>query len=143
MTTPSPPRRMSPGTIRTSRWFAASLAIAVVATLLHLPWSLIGLPASVSAGVGAIVLLFSIRGVRSTGFVLLASIGLLLSGMLASNFVMQAVFYREYSALEQCQANAITVEATARCQTEFQNAVSERLRQWQSRLSPSSAPSSS
>lgn len=137
------PRRHKPAVIRRARWFVGLLAASVVATVLPLPWALVGLPTSIAAGVVAVILLFSIRGTGATGLLILSTMGLLLTGLLAATFSMEALFYREFQAFQECRANAVTVAASASCQKTFEEAVNARLHGWQSRLAPDSSPSPS
>jgi hypothetical protein len=121
----------------------ALFAIAVVATMLPVPWSLVGLPASVAGAVVAVMLLFSNRGGKGTWLTVMSTMGLLLTGLLSTMFAMQAVFYREFSDFQECRANALTVAASSACQKTFEDAVNARLHEWESRFLPTPSPSAS
>lgn len=126
------------------RLFASLLAIAVVATMAPLPWTLVGLPAAVGACVVAVIALVAMRRGAQTGLWLAMGVGLALSGLLALTFTFEAVFYREFSALQECRRDAITVGATSACQKEFEDSVEARLTSWEDSLRPkSSEPSGS
>ncbi len=143
MTSPPTPRRLPPAMVRATRWFSTSLAVAVVATLLPLPWTLAGLPAAIMAGVFAVVVLFRSRGNQAPGLLILTSLGLMVAGFLATMFAAEALFYREFSAYETCQSEAITVSSTAACQKNLEDAVTARIRGWQNAILPSPRPSAS
>jgi hypothetical protein len=120
------------------------LAIAVVATLLPLPWTLVGLPAAVGACVVAVIALIAMRRGANAGLWLAMGVGLALSGLLALMFTFEAAFYREFSAFQECKNDAITVGATSACQKEFEDSVNARLKSWENALRPaSSEPSGS
>ena len=126
------------------RLFASLLAIAVVATLAPLPWTLIGLPAAAGACVVAVIAMIAMRRGANTGLWLAMGVGLALSGLLALTFAFEAVFYREFSTFQECKMDAITVGATSACQKEFEDAVDARLTGWENALRPkSSEPSGS
>lgn len=139
---PTPPRLSLPA-LRFVRWFAYLLAIAIVTTMLPLPWSLIGLPASIAASVVAIIAMVTMGRSASTVLWVTVSAGLLLCGGLVLTYVAEAVFYREFEAYQECRSGAITVGATTACDREFREAVNERARRFGVSVYPSPDPSPS
>lgn len=134
-TTPRLPR----ANLRFVRLFGSFLAVAVVATLVPLPWTFIGLPAALGACATAIMALIAMRRGASAGLWLAMGVGLVLSGLLALIFTFEAVFYREFSAFQECKKDAITLGATSACQKEFEEAVDARLTGWEKALRPASS----
>jgi hypothetical protein len=122
------------------RWFAYLLALALVATMLPLPWALIGLPASVAAGVVAIIAMVAMRRGASFGLWVAIVCGLLVSGGLALTDSVEAVFYREFQTYQQCRSDAITVAATAHCENDFRSAVNARVKGLGISIYPSASP---
>lgn len=142
--TPAPTAsRLPRPVVRLVRRFAYLLAIAVVATILPLPWALIGLPASVAAGVVAVVAMIAMRRGASPGLWIAIACGLLISSGLALTDSVEAVFYREFQTYQQCTNDAITVEAAAHCQKDFQSAVNARVKGLGISIYPSASPSPS
>ncbi len=139
---PAPPRLSLPA-LRFVRWFAYLLAIAVVMTMLPLPWTLVGLPAAVAAAVVAVVAMVKMRGTASTMVWATMAAGLLLSGALVLTCTAEAVFYREFEAYQQCRSSAITVGATTACDREFRDAVNARAHRFGVSVYPSPSPSAS
>jgi hypothetical protein len=137
------PPRLSLAALRFVRWFAYLLALAVVTTLLPLPWSLSGLPAAVAASVVAIVAMVKMRRTASTVLWVMMAVGLLLCGGLALTYAAEAVFYREFEAYQQCRSSAITVGATTACDREFRDAVNARAHRFGISVYPSPSPSAS
>ena len=142
--TPAPASpRLPLATLRFLRWFAYLLAIAVVTTMLPLPWSLLGLPAAAAAVVVAIVAMIRMRRVASTALWVTMAAGLVLCGGLVLTCAAEAVFYREFSAYQECRSSAITVGATTACDREFRDAVNARAHRFGISVYPSASPSAS
>ncbi len=137
---PTPPRLSLPA-LRLVRWFAYLLVIAVFATMLPLPWTLIGVPASVAASVVTIVALVKMRRTATMVFWVTMGAGLMICGGLVLTYAAEVVFYREFEAYQQCRGNAITVGATAACDREFRDAVNARAHRLGIPVSPSPSPS--
>jgi hypothetical protein len=78
----------------------------------------------------------------STGLWLTMLVGLVLSAGLALTFATEAVFYREFSAFQDCRRNAITVGASSSCQKELEDSVNARLKGWEDAILPAPADSS-
>jgi hypothetical protein len=129
--------------LRFVRWFAYLLAIAIVTTMLPLPWSLVGLPAGVAASVVAILAMIKMRRIASTALWVTMAAGLLLCGGLVLTYAAEAVFYREFEAYQECRSSAITVGATTACDREFRDAVNARAHRFGISVYPSPAPSAS
>jgi len=142
--TPAPSAPRFPRAVsRSVRLFALLLAGAVVATLLPLPWTLVGLPAAAAACVVSLVAMVAMRRGANTGLWLTMVVGLVLSAGLALTFATEAVFYREFSDYQDCRSNAITVGATSACQKELEDSVNARLKDWENAVRPAPADSPS
>lgn len=139
---PAPPRLSLPA-LRFVRWLAYLLAIALVSTMLPLPWSLIGLPAAVAAAVVAILVMVKMRRTATTVVWVTVAAGLLVCGGLVLTYAAEAVFYREFEAYQECRSGAITVGATTACEREFRDAVNARAHRFGISVYPSSSPSAS
>jgi len=139
---PAPPRLPLPA-LRFVRWFAYLLAIAVITTMLPLPWSLLGLPAALVASVVAIMAMIKMRRTASTVLWVTMGAGLLLCGGLVLTVAAEAVFYKEFEAYQECRSGAITVGATTTCDREFRDAVNARANRFGISVYPSPSPSAS
>lgn len=139
---PAPPRLPLPA-LRFVRWFAYLFALAVLATLLPLPWSLLGLPVAAVASVVAIVAMIKMRRSASTGLWVAMGVGLLLCGTLVLTSAAEAVFFQEFKAYQECRGSAITVGATRACDLEFRDAVNARAHRFGISVYPTPSPSAS
>ena len=57
-------------------------------------------------------------------------------------FTVQAIFYREFSAFQECRSDAITVSASAACQKAFEDSVNARVKRWENAILPTKSDSS-
>ncbi len=142
--TPAPSAPRFPrAVVRSSRWTASLIAIAVVGTMVPLPWGLVGLPAAIGAIAAALVAMVAMRKGASPGLWVSMGAGLVISGTLTLGYVGEIAFYDAFVELQTCRGEAITLGATNECQAAFQEAVTERLSSLEKRLTPGLAPSSS
>lgn len=123
-TTEEQQRRKTAG--RWVLWQTLALLVTLLSAGLLLPFKLLAIPAGVAAAVVGVRAWMATRGLRRTEFLRIA-IGMGTTvGLAVAALALSTLFFWDQSiALQECLHGALTEAATAACQREFSDSVTQ------------------